>query len=600
MIADRKNREIINNMVMAVGMVLSLFFILSLLFDFYYDLNDDFLIRDIVSGRYSGEPEGRTNQMMYALGIIVALGYRLFPGIPVFSLFLSLSLGIAFYMIYYRSLCCWKSKRTKIAGSLILVIITGVFLIKELVCIQYTAVSGILCAASCFWFLTTPYGLNKKEFWQRNFPALLSMTLAFAIRSEMALLCMPFVGACGFIHWMEEAGEIKKRNQNINPVEKEFFGKNMLLKYPLFLVCLLGMVGILMLIEAFAYRNYEWKEFREFFNARTKVYDYTWYPSYEKEEDFYKQNGISKIQYELIDNYNFGLDETITAETLEIIAEFNEKEKHIGGKEAKVKNFIRDMIQLPLNAGEMPYNIYVAVAYLLLISLAILQRKKWSYGWKIGILILVRTISWVYIVWAQRIVERISHPLYFIEFIIIMSFIIKEVYDRPLWNPEKYYRTITAVILVGVFSLCFMGKKAELNQEMVKRENVLQQQSQLELYTKIHPENYYYIDVYSMVDFTAKLYENIDNSKRNYDFLGGWICKSPLQEKAKKEYLKEETSIAEALLEDNFYFIIKEQREPAFLEKYYKEKGMKVELKKIDQIDYSNNPFLVYQLIKSK
>lgn len=600
MIAEKNNREKLNNIKIAAGLVFFLFLLLSLLFDFYYDLNDDVVIRDILSGRYTGEPEGRTNQLLFALGSILALGYRMFPGLPVFSLFLSLSLGVSLFMIYYRSLCYWKKRKTKVAGSLVLLVVSGVFLMKELVGIQYTAVCGILCGASCFWFLTTPCGLEKKEYWKKNLPALGGITIAFGIRSEMVLLCLPFAGLCGFLHWMEEVKEIRDNSRDLHPpkIREVFLTKNHLIKYPLFLVCLLGIMGILLMIEGGAYRRGEWREFRSFFDARTKVYDYTWYPSYEKEEKFYEENGISRVQYELIDNYNFGLDEEITAQTLKTIAEFNEKEKHLGGKAWKIKYFIREMVKLPISYGEFPYNCYVFLAYGLVVLLAVLQKRKWDYGWKIGLLVVVRSISWGYLIWSQRVVERISHPLYFLEFLILMAFLVKESYDRPLWNSEKYYRFFAAAALLLTFLAVFPQKKEEIHQELVRREKVLQKQSNLELYTKVHPKNYYYIDVYSMVDFTGKLYEKVDNSKRNYDFLGGWICKSPLQEKAKKEYLKEkETSIAKALLQENFYFIMEEEGDPSFLENYYREKEIFVEIEKIDQIEGTENPFQVYRVL---
>lgn len=42
--------------------------LMSIYFDFYYDLNDDVFIRDIISGRYTGAPDGHNIQTLYILG----------------------------------------------------------------------------------------------------------------------------------------------------------------------------------------------------------------------------------------------------------------------------------------------------------------------------------------------------------------------------------------------------------------------------------------------------------------------------------------------------------------------------------------------------
>ena len=75
------------NCILSLAMALILAGILAARFDFYYDLNDDVLIKDILSGVYSGTPDGHTMQLLYPLGALLALLYRGFS-IPVFGAFL--------------------------------------------------------------------------------------------------------------------------------------------------------------------------------------------------------------------------------------------------------------------------------------------------------------------------------------------------------------------------------------------------------------------------------------------------------------------------------------------------------------------------------
>ena len=108
--------------------------------------------------------------------------------------------------------------------------------------------------------------------------------------------------------------------------------------------------------------------------------------------------------------------------------------------------------------------------------------------------------------------------------------------------------------------------------------------------------------------FMEKIFKDVDNSQKNYDLLGGWLCHSPLQDKAKEKYVKavaeengqkaEAISIEEALLLDNFYFVAVSNRDVAFVEEFYHSKGKKVMLELADTVGESENPFLVYKVVE--
>lgn len=83
-------------------MALILAGILAARFDFYYDLNDDVLIKDILSGVYSGTPDGHTMQLLYPLGALLALLYRGLS-IPVFGAFLLFCQFGSIWAVGYRS-----------------------------------------------------------------------------------------------------------------------------------------------------------------------------------------------------------------------------------------------------------------------------------------------------------------------------------------------------------------------------------------------------------------------------------------------------------------------------------------------------------------
>lgn len=588
----RSIQEELDNVILSVIVVIVLFIISGILFDAYYELNDDMVIKDILAGSYAGRPDGHTNQLLYPLGFLLSKCYLIFQGLPVFGVFLSVCFAVCFVMIGYRSLSFYHSRKIKVA----VVLLEGALLFSmylwELVYIQYSVVSGMLAATACFWFYTMPKGMELKEFFKQGMPALFLVWVAFLVRSEMLLLMCPFLAAVGLMHWFEETK--MQVEEYVGPEKKgmlkQMFGRDNLIRYiGLVIVMALGLVAVFML-DGLAYQSPEWKEFRQFFDARTTVYDYTWYPAYEDAVEFYEENGISKEQYQLIDSYNFGLDSSLDAHTLEKIATYGERQRMLGSTGVRIKNVLWEMAHNMLAKEHAPYNYFVLVSYGLVIGLAVVQKRK-DYAWKLFLLLAMRTVSWSYLYWSARVVSRIAHPLYMIEFLILTAMLVAELYDRPLWNVEKYYRRATGIVYLLLILIMLPLSYQKVRTEQAARENLLVNQEMLDDYCKEHGENYYYLDVYSSVAFIEKMYKNVDNSHKNYDLLGGWLCHSPLQKQVVGG------TIEENLLQEGFYFVIESIGDTGFLTDYYSTKGTEVILELQDTVGEGENPFLVYKIV---
>lgn len=615
-------QEKINNIILSLLVLLGVYAVSAYCFDFFYDLNDDMVIKDILSGAYTGTPDGHTNQMLYPVGAVLGLFYQLLPKAPVFGIFLCGCMGLCIAMISYRMQGFFKDTRVKFATDVLLVFVFLGFMLWELVYVQYSVVCGVLAGTACFWFYTTPVEGDVAEFWKKNIPALLLVWLAFQIRSEMLLLTSPFIATVGIWHWMESA---MLEKENALAIEKEKLWKHALskdniCKYVIFAAVMIVGLGLSLGADYLAFKSVEWKEYREFFDARTKVYDYTWYPSYEEQTEFYDEQGISEIQYRLIDNYNFGLDETIDENTLKIIASYGEKPKMLGSFAYRAKNTLVEIAKRTFSLQDAPYNYFVLAAYGLAAGLAVLQKEK-KYIWKLFLLAGMRCVPWFYLIFVQRAVDRITHPLYMIEFLVLLAVLVKELYDRPLWNMEKYYRMAAAGVFAAVAVISLLFGFVDVKQEQTSREQNLQKQKLWDDYAKANPENYYYMDVYSTIRFMEKMFEDVDNSQKNYDLLGGWVYHSPLQKEARGKYVNEdalkailpkteessdseavlkldEVSVGELLLTDNFYFVAESNRDITFMIDFYKAKDIKVTLELQETIGEGENPFMVYKVVE--
>ena len=585
------------NSVLAFSLVICLFSLTGIFFDFYYDLNDDVLIKDIVAGAYTGTPDAHSIQMLYPVSLVISLFYRMLPVLPWMGLFLCGAHGLCFYLVAKRSLSFLKSVRSKVFLLTIEVALILVLFLWELVMVQYTVTAAMLAACACFLVFTSEKKENASEFWKEQTGAVLLVILAFNVRSEMLLFMSPFIAFTGIVKWS---------------AEKDIFAKETWKKY-------LGLIGMIVagmvasiLIDAAAYSSQDWKTFRDFFDARTKVYDFTWYPSYEEAEDFYRDLGVTPAKQELIDNYNFGLDDSIDAELLWSIADYAEA---TGVKESfvsRLKNALIDYKWRTFHEVDSPYNFLVIAAYGMVLALALVFRDK-SVIWKLPLLLVFRTIPWMYVIWADRVPARISHPLYIIEFVILCAWMfsyarfkksdadgkigISEEAENKKVKESPMVCFATAAVLLGMYALVHLPAAWQnVSTEMQRRESVNEAMEIFDSYAKQNPENYYYMDVYSSVSFSEKMFKDVDNSQKNYDILGGWASGSPLQKQTTANYHKDKLSRAELLLQDNFYFVCEENADTEFLEEFYSGHGVIVSVIEKDRIETEQMTLCTYKL----
>lgn len=598
-----------------------LFLILGFYYDYYYDLNDDVLIKDIVSGAYSGEPSAHSIQMLYPVSWLISVLYKIIPALPWYGIFLCGCQGISFYLIMQRSLSLDADNDDgQFGGSkckqILLAVTEGLLIASlctwEFTIVQYTVTSALLAAAACFLVYTQKPVDNEgnlhenvnsagsftaikpvTRFLKQNALAIVLVILAFNIRSEMLLLMSPFIALTGILKWSKE---------------KSVFAKETIKKYlGLIGVILLGM-GLSLVIDVIAYSSEDWKEFRDFFDARTQVYDYTWYPAYEEAEEFYHEIGASEVQVTLIDNYNFGLDEAVDADMLWDIAKYAEA---TGVKEPllyRLNDAFADYKWRTFHEQDAPYNYVVLAAYAMVFVLAVLYKDK-SAVWKLPVMIVFRTIPWMYVIISKRVPARISHPLYFIELVILCAWILeyfgrKEEYDSNNESSEttgrKKSKVLMKYICFGVFlsvalvllPTSFRNVSAEMN----RRESVNELMQEFDAYAKANPDNYYYMDVYSTVDFSEKMFKDVDNSQKNYDILGGWACGSPLQKQTTARHQQEAFARAELLLQDNFYFVCDKGTDTEFLKEFYRTMGIIAGIQVIDEISEGDRTLAIYKI----
>ncbi|MBQ6786549.1 MAG: hypothetical protein IJO85_02375 [Lachnospiraceae bacterium] len=573
---------------------------LAATFDFYYDLNDDTTIKDIISGAYTGSPSGYSVQMLFPLSFCISLCYRAIPGVPWYGLFLCVCQFGAWVLIAWRATGLVKKQWQQVVALCFETVIFFGLLIRQLVIVQYSVTSGICMATAIFLYLTGEEKETPGQYLKQNIVSILLVILAFMIRTEMCIMLLPFLLLAGFCEWMTQEKIVTVRN----------------VKRYLYLIgaALLGMVAVLSIDRlsiATSTERETWQSFQSFFDERTSLYDFYGIPSYEEHMEFYEKIGLSRESYALLENYNFSMDESINENLLADIVQYQEKmaktEQGLAITAGFIsKNSLSEAIWLYkeqlLNMKSGVYAYILLAAYISFILLAGGRKKSGCY-WKIILLLVIRSILWIYLFMVDRALDRITCPLLVTEINVLLGWIIKESIQAKPSAKNFVSVKMQALGAYGLLSLC-AGLALYMNvqktvAEYEARERVNSRWESLIEYCMEHENAYYVVDVYSStsydgVSYSEKIFKNVDNSYRNFDLCGGWLSKSPLMHtKLKKMQI---TDIESALYTgEQAYFVAAPDKDLTWLIDYYAYKGKAIEPQRVDSIyDNGTECFIVY------
>lgn len=573
------------NFIGAALLILVILIVTGIRYDYYFDLNDDVLMKDILSGVYTGTPEGHNIQMLWLVSAFISVFYRIIRGLPWYGIFLCVCHYGSLFLVVHRSLSFCR-KRT---GKLILLLTEGVLilglLLDHLVSAQYTVTCTMLAGSAAFLFLTTDITLPAKDFLKKNTGTVLLVFLAYLIRSEMLLLVLPLICAAGVIKW---------------GCEKKIFIKENFIKYLTVIGAILLGILIGQVSHRIAYGSVGWRTFTEYFNNRTELYDFQVLPDYEEHQAFYTSVGLTESERELLDNYNFGLDEEIDEKLLGEIAEYasqcrSEAMPFVQRLRNALGNYVRRTLYGPShNESDYPWNLVILFSYLtvFLTAMSIPGKKPgirfFRIFWKLGFLGAVRTVLWLWLIMRDRVPVRISHSMYLMELSILAALLLlqcRELLEQRQDLPSKLPAILSALyLLLGVVILPSSIALTDRDVETKVENNV--RYDALYRYLREQKDNFYFIDVYSSVAYTEKMFVNVDNSLANYDIMGGWACKSPLWRKKLSAFGIE--NMEEALTDrSDVYYVQEKGADTGWLSEYYEDHGDPISLILVDTVDDS-------------
>lgn len=506
-------------------------------------------MRSILSGAYTGSPDGHAVYMQYPLTGILAILYTILPGIEWMELFFTGCIWV-----------CMSLVAAKFSDKLLGGLLAAILFLPFYYYMHYTIVAALV--AGCAIFL-----LCDEE--PKIIPLIL-LWIAYMIRSQVGLLALPFALAAWT--WRVVNKEKSARKQAcVN------CGKQMVLV----------LLGFLLIsgLHSFCYSSEKWQVYLSYNESRTKLYDYTDFLSSDQYATDFASYGMSEQEYELLVSYNTMLEETTDAVKLQEIADRITAEMHKQGAAGWTEALKTYYLQVRYQ--DAPYNYLWILGYVILAIFTIWSKDWLSLGF-LGILGVGRSSIWIFLLEQGRFPERVSLSLYLLELMLLLALVKKKkeaLHTTRMYDIAKGAAYLCLLLLLGSF----------LTTTHQRISNRLEIQIGWEL-LKAHCEDYsdrtYLMDVFSSVSYADALYEE---DTPNLMLLGGWLTGSPLTD-ARLETLGG-TDAAEVLYYNkNSRLVVDFDKDISGLESYFQERFGECSLVQVERINWPSGGFFIYEV----
>lgn len=523
------------------GAVFAVLLAVSILCPQVYYLNDDVAIRSILSGSYTGRPDGHAIYMKYPLTGVISLLYKLAGGVPWFELFMGgfflLSISVILcrgremiFRIHRKAGEASEPERVKhFTLFAILAVFCGLLFLPHYIAQHYTIVAAMLGGAAIFLVVTAKndLGEDRRTHLEKSLLPVAMLILCYCIRSQVFFLLVPFWGAA--LLWQLCSGTVRLKLSGIYQQ----------------VVCVVVCVALCSVWNEAMYSSSEWQDYKIYNERRTSLYDYGGFVPFETYQMLYEISGIGQDEYNVMEQYNISLDQTIDGDVMGRAAELFHKVAGDGlSMTQKLKESLKEYYyQIRYSSVSLPY--LMLSAYLALLIFALKQKsiKKFLMLLSLGA---GRSLIWVYLIYKGRFPERISTSLYILEGMLLAGLLLGELTmfhgeadGRKHKLPEKdtsvrWSALAGRIIPVGIMAGFLLWVLTSGISQFMKsygdaeerKENQLAWKAMQE-YCSRNIDSRYLLDVYSMVGYAGELYEKLPDFE-NYMLMGGWLVRSPL------------------------------------------------------------------------
>lgn len=481
------------------------------------DANDDVLLRNIVSGAFSGTPDGHTVYIMYPLGWILKSCYVMAPQVAWYDGFMIGLHYVCWFLLAVRAGSLFEDKMKKIVGIIATYLLIVLIDLPYIVMHQYTVLAAVVGVVALFWMVTDRSTTVKGFVWN-HVVTVLCLVLCLWIRKQVFFMLLPFTGiALIYLLLKKEKTELKKN----------------VFRY-------LGLVGCVMLlaagsfiVESKAYSGEEWQDFLAYNDARTQIYDYYQAPPYDIYKDAYAQAGFNEYDYEVIESHNIALMPEMDTATLETLASWSEEFARWQEQYYSVyRKTLFSLCEALLYNSVQPVGVLLWALYVGCFVWAYLKDNRKE---ALAILItgLFQCVFVAYFLWKGRFPERVSYGFYLMQFALLAGMILRNIKaDVAAKKPEKkayFWKILIAVIMLAVsfnFGMYRYKTTLDTNRERVA---VSSEWEGIKAYCSVHGEEQFFMKTNAIGAYCETMFEETIKAD-NMHYMGTWLLNSPLYE----------------------------------------------------------------------
>lgn len=583
-----KNRRYQNGFWLVIALIFSVFcgFVVYQVMGFAYGVADDVLMRDIVSGAFTGTPDGHLFFIRYALGICISWLYFFNRNVDWYGFVIVGAVFLGLAMILYRGLSAKRSWVWKTVYTCFVLEGFVIVLLQYVVWFQWTVSAAVLGASALYLYIT----MSEKEIVDKILIGIL-LVLTFLIRINVFFMIMPGFGIvflCRF--FQREEGNI------------QYCWKELILPAAVFVS-----VGLVCLVEMFAYPKAEWAEYGRFQDARVQIYDYTGVPTFEEHMAFYQGIGLDEHGVRNLRHSAFYLIDNMDAKMLEQVSV---ESKQLDRASRDFSKRLKDGIVLA--AHELINLRYISVsapAFLFLIAclvLAIRYRKQVL----IPLLIFwfLEGMQWLYLGYRGRLIDRVAFSLFLVQLLgtaaIFYQLLLVAKREEQLeiqrgWKvgkavvqSEKRKHILVLILLL----LCF---GTAIWQGVKVSKTALQEPLNYQFFKdscKEDVDSFYFIENCMAEYYGGAIVTTHGDFRQNRCVtLGDWYSFSPLdQERFASLGI---STVEECILTNpNAYLVVRDVEEPGFYDSYFTYKYPECELVCRECREIKGQNYYLYQV----
>lgn len=438
-------------------------------------INDDWGMYSTLSGAYLGYPEAHVLFFLYPLSWLLSKLYTLCSFIPWYGIFMHGVQVASLYVIYQRSMQIWgRHNDTDTFWKPALTITCILFLIIDLNVLseaQYTTTAGLAAAAAIFCFITTRTSISTDAFLLHSIPTFGLAWISYSMRQNIFYLMIPIAGMLWLSKWI---------NAYRNGYEKIAYK---LLGFALILA--VG-IGILYGLNAVAYSEEEWKDFRQINYYRERVGDFYTWPEYEECADALLKLGITEEEYEYrrggAPYIGYGMSVEDWKQIHDIARECYLARTNFSDRLKKIVT--GSLLVFLYEDGMQPANV---LAFFLMAATFLLILLHRSHG---ALLVFVlyfagRMVSWGYVLYQGRFPKRIIQPLITVDYAVLFGILLGFNLLRLEYS-KRYVFILPVVILFSIASLIITKNNVDANYHVHQST-----WEELKAYCHAHPDNLY-------------------------------------------------------------------------------------------------------------